>query len=86
MPVDVVVRDLSFSVPDRIFANDGFAYAVEERLGAGGNGVVHQCTREGDGEIFAVKFLTGLEDARRRARFEREKGVMFALSADPHDH
>ncbi len=86
MPVDIVIRDSSYSVPDRIIANDGFAYAVEDRLGAGGNGVVHQCTREGDGEIFAVKFLTSLDDPRRRARFERERGIMFALSADPHDH
>jgi serine/threonine protein kinase len=86
MPVDIVIRDSNYSVPDRIIANDGSSYAVEDRLGAGGNGVVHQCTREGDGEIFAVKFLTNLDDSRRRARFERERGIMFALSADPHDH
>lgn len=86
MPVDIVVRDSSYLVPDRIVARDGFYYAIEDRLGAGGNGVVHQCTREVDGEIYAIKFLTSLDDARRRARFEREKGIMAALSGVPHDH
>lgn len=86
MPVDIIIRDASYSVQDRILASDGFYYSVEDRLGAGGNGVVHQCTREADGEIYAIKFLTSLDDARRRARFERERGIMFTLSGVAHDH
>lgn len=86
MWVDIVIRDTSYSVPERILASDEFYYSVEDRLGAGGNGVVHQCTREVDGEIYAIKFLTSLSDVRRRARFEREKGVMSTLSVAPHNH
>lgn len=86
MPVDIIIRDASFLVPNRIVARDGSYYSIEDRLGAGGNGVVHQCTREGDGEIYAIKFLTSLDDARRRSRFEREKEIMTMLSGVPHDH
>lgn len=86
MPVDILIRNSNYSVPDRILAQDGFYYSIEDRLGSGGNGVVHQCTREIDGDIFAIKFLTTLDDERRCARFEREKRVMLDLSNSPHDH
>lgn len=84
--VNLMSRDGNFRIPERIIGSDKFSYSVEERLGAGGNGIVHQCTRENDGEIFAVKFLTVLHKPARVARFLRETSVMNTLSNNQHDH
>ena len=86
MTTYIVSRDLSFAIPDRLQADDGRYYWIEDKLGAGGNGVVHQCRSEADGEVFAIKFLTSVRDETRTARFALEKDVMAALSAEGHDH
>lgn len=86
MTTYIVSKDQSFAIPDRLQAEDGRYYSIEDKLGAGGNGVVHQCTSEADGEVFAIKFLTSVRDETRTARFALEKNVMSALSAEGHDH
>lgn len=57
-------------------------FEVGERLGSGGNAVVHRCTDFYTGEDFAVKFQLDLR-ADRRERFAREQRLLEQLS---HDH
>ena len=86
MTTEIVFRDATYKIPDRLRASDGRLYSVDERLGAGGNGVVYQCSAEADGEVYAIKFLTSLRDEKRRLRFALEQNIMAALAAEGHDH
>lgn len=71
-----------YEIPAQIFAESGKNYVVEERLGHGGNAVVHKCYDGFSGEEFAIKFLLN-EQQLRKTRFEREKEF---LSKCKHQH
>ncbi|BEV13179.1 protein kinase (plasmid) [Asticcacaulis sp. DW145] len=69
-------------VPDVVVASNGRHYEIGDRIDAGGNGVVHQCTDVADGGAYAIKFQLDLRN-NRRLRFAREQELISSLH---HDH
>ncbi len=85
MTVDLFLRKNDiFSVADRIEAGTGASYELEERLDAGGNGVVYKCLDAATGNEFAVKFL--LKEDRAGKRLKRFKFEVEQLENLDHDH
>lgn len=71
-----------FAIPDVVQATSGSRYEVAERIGAGGNGVVHRCVDLATGLDYAAKFQLDLRKDRRQ-RFIREQTLTAELA---HDH
>lgn len=68
-----------FKVENFITGISGKKYEIGERIGAGGNAVVHKCQEEVSGDEFAVKILLNITDQwakERLARFEIEIKVL----------
>lgn len=72
----------SYTIDDHITGDDGRVYLVGERIAAGGNAVVHECTEKLSGDSYAVKFQLELRQ-RRRERFQREVELLRSFD-DPH--
>lgn len=70
---------LYFQVPARISSDSGKIFEIGERITAGGNGVVHECTDAVTGEQLAIKFQLDLRKNRLR-RFAREQELLQGLS------
>lgn len=65
-----------FSVPAEISTSCGRRFEVEERINAGGNGVVFRCVEVTTGSEYAIKFLLKYDKANKRLRrfeFERKQ-------------
>lgn len=75
--VDLFLRTSDvFSVPYQINSDCGRVFELDERIDAGGNGVVYKCVESTTGDEFAVKFLLNYDrnDKRlRRFEFERDQ-------------
>ena len=73
-----------FAVPAEISTSCGRGFEVEERLNAGGNGVVYRCVEATTGSEYAIKFLLKYDDGGKRLRrFEFERSQMEHLF---HEH
>jgi eukaryotic-like serine/threonine-protein kinase len=75
-------KNAFFTISSSIAASDNCAYQVGEKLGEGGNAVVHECIESVSGDVFAVKFQLALQ-GKRRERFGQEVELLKALH-DPH--
>lgn len=64
----------SYRIDERIISKSGDDYEVLDRIGCGGNGVVHECV-DREGSVYAVKFLLSLSE-KSRARFSQEVLLM----------
>lgn len=71
-----------YEVDEEIISGTGARFELEDRIQAGGNGVVHNCSSVGDQEEYAIKFQIVLSEQRRR-RFQREVKLLRELK---HDH
>lgn len=77
-------RNDIFSVPSKISTSCGRRFEVEERISAGGNGVVYRCVEATTGSEYAIKFLLKYDGANKRLRrFEFERTQLEHLL---HDH
>ena len=66
-------RGDTYQIDSIIKSSSGISYEVEERLGRGGNGVVHKCTNQSTGDEYAIKFLLKYDKSdKRRRRFDHE--------------
>jgi eukaryotic-like serine/threonine-protein kinase len=74
--------DTFFECPETVRTEAGRIFEVGDRIRAGGNGVVHQCTDAATGYEYAIKFQLDLRVARLR-RFSREQQLLAELK---HDH
>lgn len=83
--VDLFIRpDDLFKVSTRISSSCGLRFELEDRLSAGGNGVVHRCVDASTGSEYAIKFLLKYDsDGMRLRRFEYERSQLEKLS---HQH
>lgn len=86
MSAELIFRDIRYALNERVKALDDRTYAIQDQLGIGGNGVVHECVDEADGSLYAIKFLTNHWEAARRERFLREQNLMATLAMGNHDH
>lgn len=71
-----------FECPETVRTKSGRLFEVGDRIKAGGNGVVHQCTDVTTGYEYAIKFQLDLRKTRLR-RFQREQQLLAQLK---HDH
>ena len=73
-----------FSIPAEILTSCGRRFEVEERISAGGNGVVYRCVEATTGSEFAIKFLLKYDKTnKRQRRFEFERKQLKQLF---HEH
>jgi eukaryotic-like serine/threonine-protein kinase len=70
-----------FEIPDNIVGVKS-TYEIGQRIGRGGNGIVHGCIDCRSGEELAIKFQLQL-NGQRRLRFEREIDLLQRAS---HEH
>lgn len=71
-----------YYVSSRIEASNGRTYVVDfEKLGNGGNAVVHKCVDYISGEEYAIKFQVSLKP-KRIARFKNEITLLQDLEHD----
>jgi serine/threonine-protein kinase len=71
-----------FVIDDVIVAESERRYELGDRLGCGGNAVVHACVDVGSADEFAVKFQVSHQGARLN-RFGRERELLLAAQ-HPH--
>ncbi|MHB1681283.1 MAG: serine/threonine protein kinase [Bacilli bacterium] len=60
-------------IEDLIESTSGAIYEIQDRLGSGGNAVVHRCIHTGSGELYAVKFQLSLSVKRIKRFFQEIK-------------
>ncbi len=83
--VDLFLRKEDvFSIPSAVKGNCGRLFELDERIDAGGNGVVYKCVESTTGNEFAAKFLLNYDSqGKRLKRFQFE---IDQLSKVKHAH
>lgn len=71
-----------YEVDENITSTSGHRFELGERIGFGGNGVVHSCQSATDDSEYAIKFQLQLSEKRKK-RFEREVSLLREIK---HDH